>query len=964
MNRFFTLLVTFLMLANISLLASTRIYGVRVYDDTSGAQCKIVSFDVSNPGNVKVEYDLGDENVRAAACRNGKMYLMCAAEYTCDAMKAIDLATGEISTVATYDLYIDQATSLILTDMTYDKATDQFYALGLDVLENTPDGDYTLGLYTINPETGVTTLLGGQKNISIQTIAADNDGNLYGIDNGGNLWDINKRNGKVGDIYDETGITPFSIQSATFNEKTGDMYWTSFDQNANAKLIRFYFTDEYVANENMGTIGGHSEIIGLYADPYAASTTAPAAPAEFLVVPAANGIKAATLTWINPSLDNDDAPINGKIGIQIYRNDKLVTTLNDLEPGSEGEYLDTDVEEGVVTYKLVPVSAEGEGRPAVAPSTYVGIDLPGAVVDAKAAKTGNGNDIQITWKKPVVGKNNGWFDNSALTYSIVRQPDGVKVATDITATSFTDNTISQTKGYSYQITAKSQKGEGVVAETNIVVAGTALEVPYSSNFSDDEDFRLWTIIDGDGDGETWYRENNYAGTADWFMKYMSQSLLSPNAKNNDWFISAPIHLDASKYYSLGYAIRLMSSNGLFPCNYTITLGKANTIEAQTQQIAVVDGEENMIEFKNHTVAVHVEESGDYCIGFQLRNRVPAQITNINIVEEQPIDAAIANLTGTTLPVVGSEQTYNVVITNKGGMELKSYTVSLTDEKGNVLASEKFNKPLTPTAKEEVAIKWIPSAEGKMNICCKVETDDDAYMSNNTTDMLSVNVMPKGAWSDINKGTNVTSELPVDIYSPFSASQTIYLAKELNANSGNKLSAVTFYYTTLTTATDMEVPVRIYARNTDSNGMNNFFNTEGELVFDGKMKLTPSNNKTEIAFDKPVEYTGSNMELTIASDLGRKAVGYMFFVTYDRNEHPGRTLMYSGDANKFDFTQLATRQDAVTNVSFFFAGKEAAGISVMQNAECRVQNAYNLQGQKVNANAKGIVIVNGKKYLNK
>ncbi|MCQ2254343.1 MAG: hypothetical protein MJZ29_02515 [Bacteroidaceae bacterium] len=963
MTRFFTLLVTFIMFANISLFASTRVYGVRVYDDKSGTQCKIVSFDVANPGNVKVEYDLGDENVRAAACRNGKMYLMCAAEYTCDAMKAIDLATGEVSTIATYDLYIDQATSLILTDMTYDKTTDQFYALGLDVLENTPEGDYTLGLYAINPETGVATFLGGQKTISIQTIAAANDGNLYGIDSEGNLWDINKRNGRLGDIIDETGIIPFSMQSATFNEKTGDMYWTSFDKNATSTLIRFYFTDEYVGHESMGTIGNHSEIIGLYADPYAASTTAPAAPTDFNVAPASMGIKAATLTWINPTVDNDDAPIKGNISIQIYRNDKLIATLADLEPGSEGEYLDNNVEEGVVTYRLVPVSAQGEGRAAVSVPTYVGIDFPGAVVSAKAEKTGNGNDVQITWKKPVIGMNNGWFDDSKLTYSIVRQPDGVKVATDITATSFTDNTISQTKGYSYQITAKSQKGEGVVAETNIVVAGTALEVPYSSNFSDDEDFRLWTIIDGDGDGETWYRENNYAGTADWFMKYMSQSMLSPNAKNNDWFISAPIHLDANKYYSLSYAIRLMSSNGLFPCNYTITLGESNTIESQTQQLAVVDGEENMIVFENHSVAVHVDKTGDYCIGFQLRNRVPAQITNISIVEEQPIDAAISDLKGTSLPVKNSEQTYTAVVTNKGGMELKSYTVSIVDEEGNLLASEQYNKTLAPAAKEEVTIKWTPSAEGKMNICCKVETDDDAYQSNNTTDMFSVNVMPQGAWSDIKSGSNVTSELPVDIYTPFSASQTIYLAKELNANSGNKLSAVTFYYTTLTTAVDMEVPVRIYARNTDNNGMNNFFSNEGELVFDGKMKLTPSANKTEIAFDKPLEYTGGNVELTIASDLGRKAVGYMFYVTYDRNEHPGRTLMYS-DTRKFDFTQLATRQDAVANVSFFFAGKEATGISSMQNAECRMQNVYNLQGQRVNADAKGIVIVNGKKYLNK
>ena len=44
-------------------------------------------------------------------------------------------------------------------------------------------------------------------------------------------------------------------------------------------------------------------------------------------------------------------------------------------------------------------------------------------------------------------------------------------------------------------------------------------------------------------------------------------------------------------------------------------------------------------------------------------------------------------------------------------------------------------------------------------------------------------------------------------------------------------------------------------------------------------------------------------------------------------------------------------------------EEAAGIKVMQNADCIMQNAYNLAGQRVNANSvRGIYIQNGKKYV--
>ena len=43
-------------------------------------------------------------------------------------------------------------------------------------------------------------------------------------------------------------------------------------------------------------------------------------------------------------------------------------------------------------------------------------------------------------------------------------------------------------------------------------------------------------------------------------------------------------------------------------------------------------------------------------------------------------------------------------------------------------------------------------------------------------------------------------------------------------------------------------------------------------------------------------------------------------------------------------------------------EEAAGIKVMQNAECRTQNVYNLSGQKVDENYRGIVVKNGKKVV--
>ena len=49
---------------------------------------------------------------------------------------------------------------------------------------------------------------------------------------------------------------------------------------------------------------------------------------------------------------------------------------------------------------------------------------------------------------------------------------------------------------------------------------------------------------------------------------------------------------------------------------------------------------------------------------------------------------------------------------------------------------------------------------------------------------------------------------------------------------------------------------------------------------------------------------------------------------------------------------------------FGNGGDATSISTIDNGQLTMENAYNLQGQKVGSEYKGIVIVNGKKFINK
>ena len=67
------------------------------------------------------------------------------------------------------------------------------------------------------------------------------------------------------------------------------------------------------------------------------------------------------------------------------------------------------------------------------------------------------------------------FDKNDLTYKVVRYPGETVLYNDLKATTFTDKTITELKGYYYKVTAVAASGEGVSANSNAVVSGPAIE---------------------------------------------------------------------------------------------------------------------------------------------------------------------------------------------------------------------------------------------------------------------------------------------------------------------------------------------------------------------------------------------------------------------------------------------------------------------------------------------------------
>lgn len=117
-------------------------------------------------------------------------------------------------------------------------------------------------------------------------------------------------------------------------------------------------------------------------------------------------------------------------------------------------------------------------------------------------------------------------------------------------------------------------------------------------------------------------------------------------------------------------------------------------------------------------------------------------------------------------------------------------------------------------------------------------------------------------------------------------------------------------------------------------------------------LTPATTAADGTFDTDL----------LASDGTVPADGAQHFAFGTKNEVSGFKLVKSGVVIPAKKGYLLIR-NAGAKEFFAFEG-ETTGISAVETAPTADGNVYNMAGQRVSKNYKGLVIVGGKKYLNK
>ncbi len=506
--------------------------------------------------------------------------------------------------------------------MAYDPVTKQIY--GCFQKENGNGFRFA----SMNPETAVTTQIADLPRM-MYALAINSKGEVYGVGNDGNFYQINKSTGAV-TLIGSTGLTPQYVQSATFDFQTDKLYWAASLSNNTAGL---YEVNILTGRASLiSSFPNSEEVTGLYIPEPLADADAPAAVSN-LTLNFANGATTGTVNFTLPNKTFGGENLNAFIPYSILFNSEEKASGTGKSGSSVSK--EVTVEPGMYTIEVFASYNDKKG-PTTEVKQWIGSDVPTAVTNLRLRKSSK-SAFALSWTAPTTGAHGGYFDASQVTYKIVRQPEGVVVATNATGTSFTDNISSDVlRNYYYEVTGCIGTLEGETAVSNKVDMGTACAVPYFEDFLTIDDFEMFTVVNSNVDDYTWtYDEEIHAA------KCKSDT----EGQMNDWLISPFITLGTDRVYKLSFKAFCAASK--FPETLKVALGTSKSTSTMTTELipATIVGTS---QGETLEAIIKVSTAGNYCIGFQSlsQNQFNLYVDSISVEASslRSAPAAVSNLT--------------------------------------------------------------------------------------------------------------------------------------------------------------------------------------------------------------------------------------------------------------------------------------------------------------------------------
>lgn len=429
--------------------------------------------------------------------------------------------------------------------------------------------------------------------MAYNAVMADNAGTVYAIDMTGRLFRLDKRTGDA-TLIGHTGVTPLYASSGAIDPATGRCFWTVNPADGGGYL---YEVNLSTGAATLLTTFPHSdEITGLYV-PWQPADGAPG-PATGMKAEFADGAMSGTVSLTAPLKSGGGTDLTDSLGWRLWV-DGILYASGTVAPGAPLSIPVAASLSGRTPFVAGFTNAAGEGE-RVNVKVFVGNDTPLAPKPSLEYAAGA---FRVSWPAVTGAVNSGYIDPARVTYSVRRLPDGVDVASGISACEWTD-TVAPTPGrviaYKYEVRATFEGNRGAAGTTPVYPLGE-IETPWHEGFDSPESMNNFIIIDADADGKTWQ-----------YSPSMSSAYITDAAvRHDDWLLSAAIRMEAGVTYRLSF--QAMAS--FYPERIEVRMGRAATPDSMTTVLVPPTELAANFSMEPQVPEFTVAETGVYHIGW-------------------------------------------------------------------------------------------------------------------------------------------------------------------------------------------------------------------------------------------------------------------------------------------------------------------------------------------------------------
>lgn len=517
------------------------LYGVLRYSEAETQEYGLMQLQTVNdvsPVMVWKDTDMVLMGNGGAVYVNGVYYVLSYMDFFGSLMATYVGADPETQTYRSIGGEIINITySYIASDMTYDATTGKVYAASLN-----SKGDGTFVLSTMDLASASKKPIGAIRQLC--ALAADKNGQLYGIDNAGILCTVDKATAQVIPIG-HTGVKPTADCSAAFDPVSGALYWSAYTETGGA-LYRVDVTTGKAHLVNVYPQG--QQITGLFFEEPEKPQGAPM-PVEYSAVEFEKASLAGTIHFELPTKDVADNELSGALSWKLKAEEELLASGE----GQPGDVVAAKVElpiDGLYRFAISVANEVGSADDHFL-EHYVGYDTPQK--PEQVTLVANDGMMNLTWQTLPKGVNGGYVDLEALQHRVVRLPDGVVVAEAVVGNSFTEVLpLDGVNAYYYQVTPKNADYVGEYEFSNVDTVGYYMNVPLHEDFENVMRYILYTSVDANGDECYWTwttlpEEAEHLPCATYMWGLADE--------NDDWLVSPPIRFEQGKQYTITYHIR-------------------------------------------------------------------------------------------------------------------------------------------------------------------------------------------------------------------------------------------------------------------------------------------------------------------------------------------------------------------------------------------------------------------------